>query len=565
MRNRKTIALLVFFALNQVFLSHCGTDRKETEPNNDPEYASPAELGKPVSGSFSDKKDRDFYRFTLPATGTGPLFITGEVSGLKGTDLRLDIILPGRGILFSIDANPLQGEESFGPVAISGEKFLFARVHRAPGDKGEVFPESGYKINIREVSAPVSDPDNFEYEPNQSRKTAAPLPFKKKEIEPDGETAKTGKNKKPKKRFQWHGQLSGFFQHGRQEQAGADRLPADEDWFEIALDKKGLFQFQARLLPLKTSGLNPGLEIRTQKNKTYWFNNFQADGQGEIIEGVKLKGPGKWYLRLWEASGRPTPPDDPWSLTYSYQRWTGERELEPNNQPEEALAFRRDKIHGVLEDEKDVDFFRLGNQTGQDSLQQIRLSTPNDQRLRLEIRFPKGKALVLETPENSNKLVYPNLFIPLGQTMVIRLKSQPQPGAPPGRVNYQIHRQLTQFQGGQEKEPNDSLVLASKTNEDYLPRGFLAYPGDRDFFNVEALDWEKEDTVAISGVPGVKLGVRLLGSSGQKFQEKKGVHYGQGLQLKLKQDCRYLEVYSVSTDPAKHKAKKNYKIDFKEN
>jgi hypothetical protein len=168
---------------------------------------------------------------------------------------------------------------------------------------------------------------------------------------------------------------------------GTFHRAGDQDWYVVAFQQKGTLSLSVEVDSVR---MDPAIEWTRQGAKPQVQDKL-GGGETETVTAFDVI-PGKYFIRIYDASGSAVPPSGQYKLIIDYiTKYTDPNE--PNNKPYEAMTIRfGSEYTGVFDAKTDQDWFQFkldGESIVRFSLEMI----PNQRVMTVSLRDKRQKEL----------------------------------------------------------------------------------------------------------------------------------------------------------------------------
>lgn len=444
MRSLKIILLLSFI----FFLSGCSKKIiEEKEPNNSFAHATSVTTEKTIEGYMNTTEDRDVYSLTV----TDPGILDISLSGLKGINLAVQV-WHGKEepvIIKTIDDSRKSSPERMVNLKVDTGSWYIVILHGERDRK-----RSNIKIPYS-LKLSIRDFIDEEIEPNDFHTEATEITFDR--------------------------EVSGYFSpaYNRKKKNGDNPL-REEDWFVLTTEESLETPLVVDIQLTEVNGINSFLELYDTSMNLIAKIDQNPAGFPEILKGIGLKEPGKYYL-LVSTKTFQSSSELPYTLKVSGVPYDPSAELEPNDSIEKAGSIIDSTVKGSVNHEGDIDFFKY-NKSDVTSLYRIEVTNESHQgEVYLKI-FNKDKKEVIRIDNKSGDgmEIHPDLHIAAPFYCGIYWKK----AAKDGSGNYTFSIENIKDYKNMEIEPNNRIEDASIVSGD-TATGYISTRDDKDYFLVK--------------------------------------------------------------------------------
>jgi hypothetical protein len=203
-------------------------------------------------------------------------------------------------------------------------------------------------------------------------------------------------------------------------------------------------------------------------------------------------------------------PDDSYRLQVEATRPGTNREVEPNDTPQQAVRVggKWGEVQGSIEVAHDVDFFYLA--LGGRSNVRISVQPPAGVDVALAVYSLRGHRLA---EANSGKAGEAELLANIRAVNGVRVRVAGAKRTFDPKHSYKLSWVVTPADRGDEREPNDKLATANGVVPGVSARGYVHPKGDEDFYRFRLaglLGTTQKVRISVQGVPRVRLHLTLL-------------------------------------------------------
>ena len=454
---------------------------EEKEPNNGPEASLLIKGSTIVNANLSadpGKPDEDWYRFEASVPKTADI----TVSAPPGADVAVEVMDEARSVLASVNSGGVGVAERVGNLNVSGKAFV--RVVAVTKGAGGAYTLTAW------VKERVP---GFEQEPNDRKVDATPVPI--------GQAVSA---------FVGHVGDEDWF---RYELPNAEPLPEPgaepADAGEAIVDAgapivtdAGTKEPEKLALRVDVSGVDGvryELSVLTEAEATLFSAKSNA-GTGLSLRNVGVRvsdrviyvviksgviGAGKDAKKGFSA-------DTYYTLTVAPEEAGASSEYEPNDDASKATELPRDGYReGFISPRGDVDYFRLS--TGGPSLAKVQVSGVEKVDLQLSVVKPGDKeetllkandGLVKEPEMLNNVSCNPDCFFRV-EAAARKVDGKWVKEDENGEMAYRITATVVPDDGGEEREPNNTVETATPLELGRPVRGTIFPKKDIDYLKLD--------------------------------------------------------------------------------
>jgi hypothetical protein len=421
-------------------LSACGPAR-EVEPNDSYQQATVLRPGKTITGTISNPKDVDWYRFDVASDGV----LSAKLGGIRDVDFVISAYDKDRRELVRVDETTVGGDEQMLDLGVSPGVYYLAVSNKNPTANN---PTQEYQLVTKlEASA------GRERQPNFTALTAQAI--------------------------EAGGVARGWYWPTRNLLTDDPNSQGVDHWFSVDVQKQGLFLMNVDVS--EVAKVDPILEVYDTNGYKLIGVDQGGIGEGESLRNFGVRGPAKYLLRLRSKYDNAGNPDVPFDLMTELLPYQGRTEFEPNNQRSDATPFEMDSILGTIAPAGDTDWYKVTIGTDAKFLLRADLSGVPAMDLTLTLKDSLGNDLLLV--DNSGR-EQPEVLTGWGVTkgdyfLVVAEKSGKKAD---GRDSYTLSKKLISWQAGLEWEPNNSTGTAHALKVGDSVDGYFAPKGDVDWY-----------------------------------------------------------------------------------
>ena len=472
---------LLIFLIQNFFCSHVITE-KEPE-NNIRKQAVKLDPGKKLSGSFYTPTETDIDY--LYVTVDSPAMIKGELTAVKGVDSEILFYHKSEAAPFKIiNDNKSSLNEKFGPFLISSPGVVIA-IRPNASVKEEKYAKLKYEFMYELTTAPMP----MEIEPNDSIIQANPF---------EGDL------------------IHGFYNNAL---SGDD---IEKDYYAVDIPDKQKYRLSAKLSGI--DGIDSVLRLFSKEGEKLLTIDNASSGGKENIYSYGVQGPTTLYLSV-NSKDYKISNMEYYELEISVDPYDEKFELEPNDSFREATPIKVSKIFSDFANDHDVDYYRFYNETF-DTLSFSAEVVPGsnfDIRLDLYSGINSTSTVFDDGGDDMSEGISNWTIKPL-ETLYLKVnkKSQGKTGS------YTLNTASVSFTENQEREPNNSMKVATILEPEKSITGYINPVKDIDYFKIK-IPVQNKYIIELESPIEAAMTISILDQKGIKTDSKSASQQGKNI------------------------------------